>query len=371
MSQDDNGYSTAASKSEDETDLGLQRMLDLPTELRCYILELLIVDKPFDAYFTLLEHPEIGELVCCNFNAQFKAIKRHRNLASQLQQILTTTALLSTHTNNLHTRRQLAEFLKSNLLGERVYMSVKTSTQAIAVLKKYRTCLDHTDILTDQFTKMTIGNAVARYQPPPQPRFGTNTLCKVEHHRIFRAFLRLQLYTEIRKLYGARKGFERNLRSLISSWKTWEFDEVRSVAEWIKLEHPNLPQHYPPSIRTLFASVNVNFYNDMTPYVRILPAPSRDRNRRSEFARRSKRWTDTPATSKEGKADRRNKDWRPLGYEYGYYVNYTQRVYREHFLAEGYPFWSRHTTPMARWWRYRNREDHLGPRFGTVYDSKV
>jgi len=62
------GVSIAAPKSDDATDYGLQWMLDLPPELRCYILKLLIMDKHLDAYFTLLEHPEIGELVRCNFN---------------------------------------------------------------------------------------------------------------------------------------------------------------------------------------------------------------------------------------------------------------------------------------------------------------
>ena len=94
MTPNKNGGSRAASKSDDATDYGLQRMLGLPTELRFYILELLIIDKRFDAYCMLLEHPEIGGLVRCNFNAQFKAVKRHHYLASQLQQILKTTALL-------------------------------------------------------------------------------------------------------------------------------------------------------------------------------------------------------------------------------------------------------------------------------------
>ena len=212
---------------------------------------------------------------------------------------------------------------------------------------------------------MAIGNAVARYTTLEQPRYGVDTLSEVEHHRIFRAFLRLQLYSEIRKLYGVRKGSKRKLGSLFSSWITWEFDEVRGLAEWIKLEYPSLPQHYAASIHALFASVDANFYNDVVPYVKIRPAPSRDRNRRSKFAKRSQRWTDTPAT-----ADKRNRDWRPLGYADGCYVNYTQRVYREHFLAGGYPFWCRYTKPRG-WWFYRNRHHHLQTRFGKVSDSEV
>ncbi|KAE8850912.1 hypothetical protein PTNB85_01328 [Pyrenophora teres f. teres] len=370
--RNDNGGSTVAPQSNDATDYGLQRILDLPTELRCYILELLILDKSFDAYYALLEHPEIGELVHCNFNTQFRAVKRHRYLASQLRQILTTTALLSTYTNNPYSYRRLNEFFESNLLGEGTSASVDTPTQAVAVLKDYKTFLDDADILTDQFAKMTIGNALMTgCNIPVQPRYGTDTLSEVEHHRIFRAFLRLQLYTEIRKLYGERKGLKRKFRSLFSSWTTWEFDEVRSLAEWIKLEYPNLPQHYATSIRALFASVDAHFHNDMAPYVKIRPAPSRDRNRRSKFVKRSKRWTDTPETPDEGRADKRNIDWRPLGYAYGCYVNYTQRVYREHFLAGGYPFWSRYTIPRSGWWCFRNSYPHLQLRFGPVFDCVV
>jgi hypothetical protein len=115
VSQHQHRDSAAAPEPHDADYHGLQLMLDLPTELRCYILELLIIDKHFNVYYTLLEHPEIGDLVRCNFNAQFRAVIQNRYLASQLQQILTTTALLSTHTSNLCTRRQTAEFLTVTL----------------------------------------------------------------------------------------------------------------------------------------------------------------------------------------------------------------------------------------------------------------
>jgi hypothetical protein len=223
---------------------------------------------------------------------------------------------------------------------------------------------------------MTIGNAAARsmigYRMGELPSFGTDTLSKVEHHRILHAFFRLQLYTKIRKLYGARKSFKRKLRSLFSLWTTWEFDEVRSLAEWIKIERPSLPKHRAKSIRALFALVDIYFHNDMAPYVRIRPAPTRDRSRRSEFTKRSKRWTDTPATPNEGRADACNRDWRLLGYGDGCYAEYTQRVYQEHFLAGGYPFWSRHITPQyGGWWRQRNCLDGLQTRFGEVFYSTV
>ncbi|KAG9191390.1 hypothetical protein G6011_09478 [Alternaria panax] len=372
LSQNENGGSTAAPKSEDVADHGLQRMLDLQTELRCYILELLIVeeqfDEPLDAYYTLLEHPEIGELVRCNFNAQFKALKRNRNLAGQLVQILTTTVLLSSHAKKLHSS-QLAEFLASNLLDESPCVSVDNSTQAVAVLNKYQTYLLDADILTDQFAKMTIGNAVARHEPGHTYRFGTDTLSKVEYFRVPRAFLRLQLYAEIRRLYGAKKGFKRKIRSLFSLWTTWEFDEVRSLVEWITVERPSLPKHYAKSIRILFASISANFHNDMTPYVKIRPAPFRDLHRRSKFTKKAKRWSDTPTTPGEGRADARNRDWKPLGYVNGCFVNYTQRVYREHFLAGVYPFWCRYTIPQHGWWN--DRDVGLQARFGKVLDSTV
>lgn len=233
MLQQENEGPTAAPNSEDPTDHGLQRLLDLPTELRCYILEVLIKDKHFETYYTLLEHREVSDLVHCNFSAQFKAIKQHRYLASQLQQILTTTALLSTHTKSPRSSRRLAEFLNINLLGEGLCVSVDSPTHAVGMLKTYQACLVDADILTDQFTKIALGNAVARWRTVSQPRFGTDTLSDIEHHRVLRAVLRLQLYAEMRKLYGARKSFTRKLRSLFSMWTTWEFDEVRSVAEWI------------------------------------------------------------------------------------------------------------------------------------------
>ncbi|KAH6876258.1 hypothetical protein BKA58DRAFT_438203 [Alternaria rosae] len=49
LQQEDEGP-TAAPNSEDPTDRGLQRLLDLPTELRCYILEVLIKDKHFETH---------------------------------------------------------------------------------------------------------------------------------------------------------------------------------------------------------------------------------------------------------------------------------------------------------------------------------
>jgi hypothetical protein len=328
-------------RSGDATDDGLRLMLDLPTELRCYILELLIIDEQFEAYYTLLEHPEIGEIVRCNFNAQFRAVKRHSNLAGQLQQILTTTVLLSAHTNKLRSH-ELGEFLASNLVDESPHVSVDSTTQAVAVLSKYQRYLIDAETLTDQFAKITIGNAAAQYHFGQQPRYGADTLSRIEHHRILRAFLRLQLYIEIRKLYGVRKSIKRKLRGLFSLWTTWEFDEVGSLVEWIKIERSSLPKRYSTSIHALFAVVDAHFYDDMAPYVRARPDPMRGRHRRSKFAK-SKRWNDTPATPDEGRADARNKDCRPLGYSEWYHAEFTQRVYREHFLAGGYPFWCRFT----------------------------
>ncbi|KAB2108446.1 hypothetical protein AG0111_0g2525 [Alternaria gaisen] len=331
--------------SDNATDGGLHLMLDLPTELRCYILELLITDGHTEAYHTLLEHPEVRELVRCNFNAQFRAVKRHSNLAGQLQQILTTTVLLSAHTNKLRPH-ELAEFLASNLVDENPHVSVNSSSQAVAVLSKHQTYLIDAEILTDQFAKITIGNAAAWYSYENHPRYGADTLSKVEHHRILRAFLRLQLYIETRKMYGVRKSLKRKLRGLFSLWTTWEFDEVRSLVEWIKIERRSLPKHYAESIHNLFALVDAHFYNDMAPYVRARPDPMHGRHRCSKFTKKSKRWNDTPATLGEGRADARNKDCRPLGYSEWYSAEFTQRVYREQFLAGGYPFWCRFTVDI-------------------------
>jgi hypothetical protein len=349
--------------SDNATDGGLHLMLDLPTELRCYILELLITDGHTEAYHTLLEHPEVRELVRCNFNAQFRAVKRHSNLAGQLQQILATTVLLSAHTNKLRSH-ELAEFLASNLVDENPHMSADSSSQAVVVLRKYQKYLVDAETLTDQFAKITIGNAAVRYASGDHCRYGADTLSKVEYRRILRAFLRLQLYIEIRKLYGVRRSLKRKLRGLFSLWTTWEFDEVRSLVEWIKIERSSLPKHYARSIRKLFALVDAHFYNDMAPYVKARPDPMRDRHRRSKFAKKSKRWNDTPASLDEGRADARNEDWRPLGYTSGCYAEYTQRVYREHFLAGGYPLWSRFTTSGYGWWHERNITSNLQSRFG-------
>ena len=302
----------------------------------------------------------------CNFNAQFRAVKQHSNLAAQLQQILTTTVLISAHTNKLRSH-ELAEFLASNLVDEKPYVSVDSSSQSVAVLRNYQKYLVDAETLTDQFAKITIGNAAVRYVSGDLRRYGADTLSKVEHHRILRAFLRLQLYIEIRKLYGVKKSLKRKLRGLFFLWTTWEFDEVRSLVEWIKIERSSLPKHYARSIRKLFALVDAHFYNDMAPYVKARPDPMRDRHRRSKFAKKSKRWNDTPATLDEGRADARNEDWRPLGYTSGCYAEYTQRVYREHFLAGGYPFWSRFTTSGYGWWHERNITSNLQSRFGQVY----
>ncbi|KAI4933251.1 hypothetical protein J4E85_003656 [Alternaria conjuncta] len=77
--QHENAGATAPPDSANPTDYGLQRMLDLPTELRCCILELLIKDEFFEAYYTLLEHPEMGDLPASaypnNYGLTFDAYK--------------------------------------------------------------------------------------------------------------------------------------------------------------------------------------------------------------------------------------------------------------------------------------------------------
>ncbi|KAF1844395.1 uncharacterized protein K460DRAFT_317928 [Cucurbitaria berberidis CBS 394.84] len=343
-------------------------MFDLPPELKCHILWYLFVNEGFDAYYTLLEHAEIGELLRCNFNQQFELIRRHHPLATQLQQILTTTALLSSH--KPHSSRQLAEFLRQSLLAEGQSVSFDSAKQAVSVVHTYRDCLHDANTIIEQYAKIILGNAVAgRFAYEQHPRYGTDTLSEIEHHRILRAFFRLQLYRRIRELYGTGRNFKRRIRALFSLWTAWEFDEVRSVAEWIILEYPNLPEHYAEGIQNLFATVYTYFGLDMNPYVRNRPAPARDRHRHSKFAKRSKKWDDTPFNPHEGRADVRNKDWRPLGYDRGCYQEYTQRVYREFFLAGGYPFWGRYTKPDG-WWRYRNHSSDLMLQFGECYANK-
>ena len=349
----------------------LQQMLDLPPELKCRILGFLIDDDGIDAYYTLLEHAEIGELLRCNFNQQFKLITRHRvrryrPLAFQLQQILITTALLSAH--KPRSSGQLAEFFSESLLNVGQFISIDSAKQAVAVINTYRKSLQDADFIIEQYVKMVLGNAVIEIcYLEQQPWYGTDTLSEIEHHRILRAFFRLQLYTRIRELYGGGRNFKRRLRALFSLWTSWEFDEVRSVAEWMILEYPNLPKGYAESIRNIFATVDTHYRLDMAPYVRTPPAPSRDRNRRSKFAKRCKNWSDTPVTLHEGRADARNKDWRLLGYQHGFTHEFTQRVYREFFLAGGYPFWSRWTKPRNGWWHSRNQASSLRMRFGECF----
>lgn len=161
------------------------------------------------------------------------------------------------------------------------------------------------------------------------PDCGHETLSEVEHHRILRAILRLQLYSQILVQYGASRKLKRRIRLLISSWTTWEFDEVRSVAEWMILEHVNLPGHYASGIQLLFEIVTSHFERSMARYVKSRPPPPRDRHRRSNFAKHSRIWSDTPSTPHEGRADARNKDWKPCDHSYGRSVRYNQKLYRE------------------------------------------
>lgn len=344
-------------------------MLSLPPELKCHLLGFLIVSEGFEAYYTLLEHPEMGECLRCNFNQQFKLIKQHRPLRIQLQQILITTALL--FADKPRSSRQLAKLLSKTLLNESQFIPIKNAKQAVVFVNTYHKSLHDADFIIEQYAKMTLGNAVLRKHAFGQiPRYGTHTLSEIEHHRVQRAFFRLQLYTQMRELYGAGRNFKRKLRALFSLWTPWEFDEVRSVAEWIVLEYPDLPKRYTTGIRNLFATVDAYFRSDMAPYVRTRPAPARDRNRRSEFAKRSKKWHDTPTSPHEGRADTKNRDWRLLGYQSGCHQEFTQRIYTEFFLAGGYPFWSRYTSPRNGWWHWRNHDSDLILEFGECFVKK-
>lgn len=192
---------------------------------------------------------------------------------------------------------------------------------------------------------------------------------KVEHHGILRAILRLQIYQQIRLLCGPSRKLKRRIRALFSQWTSWEFAEVRSVAEWTLLEHKKLPRHYADGIQTILKSVARHFEKDLRPYVKSWPAPRCDRNRRAKFAKRPKKWKDTPAAAHEGSAGRRNKDWNPVGYHYGCFKEYAQTVYQQFCLAEGYPFWSRYTDrhgwgePLYSWWHRRHDHHDLMLRF--------
>ncbi|KAF2826060.1 hypothetical protein CC86DRAFT_446547 [Ophiobolus disseminans] len=328
-------------------------MLDLPPEFKCYILEIFFNEGKICAYYTLLEHPEIAELLRCNFKQQLKLTRRHRPLASQLHHILITTALLPARLSR--SIRGFTEFLNDSLYNGHKKFSFRSATAAVSALVTYRDRFSDAETILRQFANMTRGNAMAwKFTYQEQPYCGFETLSEVGYHRILRAILRLQLYAQLRTTYGHSRKTRRKIRAL-------------SVAEWMILENKNVPAHYAKGIRSLFAKIVSYFEVDMAPYVKVPPAPSRDHNRRSKFSKHCKNRDDTPANCHEGSADEKTKDWKPAGYHASCFAEFTQKVYREFCLADGYPFWSRYTRPRDAWWHRRNDEHDLSVRCGESY----
>lgn len=232
----------------------------------------------------------------------------------------------------------MEHFMEIHLLGSSKSVQIQSAEQAVHALVAYQVHLGDADTILTQFSKITRTNSVVcKFPSGEQPYCGIKILSKVEHHRILRAILRLQTYEQIRKSYGTWRKRKRRIRALFSRWTPWGFDEVRSVAEWIILEHKILLSHYADGIQSLFKTVASRFEKDIKAYVRRLPTSYRDRNRRSKFAKHPKKWDDTRATAHEGSAGRRNKDWNPIGYDHGCYIEHTQ-VYRQFCQADGYPF---------------------------------
>ena len=139
--------------------IDMRRMLDLPPELKCQIFRCLLADEQqLDTYFTLLEHPEFADLLRCNFAHQLRFVQQHRSLASQLQQILITTAHLSAAPPR--SSRRLAVLLGTDVLA-RIYTEGSTcAVQAVSMISNYHIYLRDADTTLAQFAKMTRGNTV-------------------------------------------------------------------------------------------------------------------------------------------------------------------------------------------------------------------
>lgn len=235
-------------------------MLDLPPELNCQILQYLISEEQLDTYLAIIQIPELAELARCNFMHQLNLIRQLRLLASQLHHLLLTTVLLPAVLPR--SSRQIEAFMENNLLCARNAVQIRSAEQAAAALVAYRVHLQDADTVLVQFAKMTRRNAIAwkfRHRDDELPDCGVESLSKVEHHRILRGILRLQLYEQIRLLYGPSRKLKPRIRALFSQWTCLEFDKARSVAEWMILEHKNLPRHYADGIQSLSKIVALHF----------------------------------------------------------------------------------------------------------------
>jgi hypothetical protein len=195
----------------------LIQMLDLPPELKYQILQYLITEEQLDMYFALLQIPELVVLVRCNFTHQLNLIAQLRPLATQLHHISASDRVAMLPAVVPRSSRRMARFLERHLLGASRAVEIHSPEKAVSALIAYRTQLRNADTILAQFAKMIRGNSMAwkfRYQE--QPYCGFETLSKVEHHRVLRVILRLQLYEKIRALYGASRKRKRRVRALFS-----------------------------------------------------------------------------------------------------------------------------------------------------------
>jgi hypothetical protein len=135
--------------------IDMRRLLDLPPELKCHILQYLLADDELDSY-TLLEHQKVAELLRCNFVHQFRLVQLHRPLASQLQQILLPTARLSAAPPC--SSRRLGLSLHADSVDIFHTERFESAAHAVCVLSTYRTRLADANTILTQFAKMTRGN---------------------------------------------------------------------------------------------------------------------------------------------------------------------------------------------------------------------
>jgi hypothetical protein len=130
----------------------------------------------------------------CNFAHQFKLIQQRRPLAIQLQQILLTTSQLSAAPPR--SSRRLTLLLNADLLDKIHTQRFENATQAVSIIRTYRTSLTDASTILTQFAKMTRVNTVLWKQWSKElPGCDHEMLSDVERHRILRAILRMQLYS--------------------------------------------------------------------------------------------------------------------------------------------------------------------------------
>ncbi|KAF1962107.1 hypothetical protein CC80DRAFT_499537 [Byssothecium circinans] len=246
----------------------LRGLLSSPLEIQCEILRLLADN--LDAYSAVIQQPEIARVLQFNFKTQLRLLRKWHPgpHANELQSILVTVVLV--RIQGTRSTKKLVKLLDASLQTAEMDFKPSEPNDAVEYIHQYNALHSSTKRIAASFAFTNL----SRYASTPRdakPPSGLDLPTTIEKHRIQRAIYRLHLYVAVCNLPKSKRkrNRQKRVKLLFTRGTSWEFDEIRSIAEWIISRFPRKNQMRCEHAydRQFFEHIHMHFEQDTAPLV--------------------------------------------------------------------------------------------------------